>query len=308
VHGLFVALHGALAAGARTLLLDRFDAAEVLACLAARRATLFMGVPTMYHRLVSLPPAAPGHAPDLSALRLLVCGSAPLGEETAAAVARRFGRRVLVRYGLSEALMVTSERPDETHARPPGGVGRPLPGVSVRIVARGDSGRVRVMPPGEHGEVEARGPSVFAGYWRQPEATAAVLRDGWLSTGDLGALEPDGTLRLLGRSRELILCGGFNVYPAEVEAVLDAHPDVLESAVFGLPDADLGERVAAAVVPAPGVDAQGLADRLLAHCRERLAAYKCPRRIAAVRSLPRNALGKLQRAALAALPAFALPA
>jgi malonyl-CoA/methylmalonyl-CoA synthetase len=187
-------------------------------------------------------------------------------------------------------------------------LGRPLPGVSVRIVARGDSGRVRVMPPGEHGEVEARGPSVFAGYWRQPEATAAVLRDGWLSTGDLGALEPDGTLRLLGRSRELILCGGFNVYPAEVEAVLDAHPDVLESAVFGLPDADLGERVAAAVVPAPGVDAQGLADRLLAHCRERLAAYKCPRRIAAVRSLPRNALGKLQRAALAALPAFALPA
>jgi malonyl-CoA/methylmalonyl-CoA synthetase len=308
VHGLFVALHGALAAGARTILLERFDAAGTLACLAARRATLFMGVPTMYHRLASLP-QPDGPLPDLSALRLAVSGSAPLRAETAAAAGRRLGVPLLVRYGLTEALLVTSERPDQPGPRPPGGVGRPLPGVAVRIVApadRGDAGGAgdesdgpRVLPAGEEGEVEVSGPSVFGGYWRRPEATAAVLRGGWFATGDLGVLAPDGTLRLLGRTRELILSGGFNVYPAEVEAVLDAHPDVAESAVFGLPDADLGERVAAAVVIARGAVADGLEARLEAHCRERLAAYKCPRRFRIVASLPRNALGKLQRRALA---------
>jgi malonyl-CoA/methylmalonyl-CoA synthetase len=314
VHGLFVALHGALAAGARTILLERFDAALTLACLAARRATLFMGVPTMYHRLASLP-EPDGPPPDLSALRLAVSGSAPLRVGTAAAAGRRLGVPLLVRYGLTEALMVTSERPDQRGPRPPGGVGRPLPGVAVRVVApaeRGGDGGAgdeadgpRVLPAGEEGEVEVSGPSVFGGYWRRPEATATVLRDGWFATGDLGVLAPDGTLRLLGRTRELILSGGFNVYPAEVEAVLDAHPDVAESAVFGLPDADLGERVAAAIVTARSAATDELGARLEAHCRARLAPSKCPRRFLVVASLPRNALGKLQRQALA--DAFAEP-
>ncbi|MHC5212899.1 MAG: class I adenylate-forming enzyme family protein, partial [Planctomycetota bacterium] len=170
-----------------------------------------------------------------------------------------------------------------------------------------EQGAPRELPPGEDGEVEVRGPSVFPGYWRRPAATQAVLRDGWLSTGDRGLLEADGTLRLLGRTRELILSGGFNVYPAEVEDVLDAHSEVQESAVFGLPDVDLGERVAAAVVAAPGARPEGLAERLDGHCRERLAAYKCPRRIVPVPALPRNAMGKLQRSALARLPVFAPP-
>jgi malonyl-CoA/methylmalonyl-CoA synthetase len=202
--------------------------------------------------------------------------------------------------------MVTSESPEGTRERAPGEVGRPLPGVSVRIMS--DAGETpRELPCGEEGEVEVSGPAVFGGYWQQPAATAAVLKDGWLSTGDRGRLGKDGTLRLLGRSRELILSGGFNVYPVEVETVLGAHSAVLESAVFGLPDADLGERVAAAVVPAPGVQTDELPELLIAHCRDHLAAHKCPRKIVLLSALPRNRMGKLQRRVLAALPSCTTP-
>jgi malonyl-CoA/methylmalonyl-CoA synthetase len=295
VHGLVVALHGALFAGAACVLLERFDAAAVPAELARRRATLFMGVPTMYHRLAALPPGGP----DTSGVRLWTCGSAPLRQADRAAFRARFGAEVLERYGLSEGLMLASQPLDA--ARRPGTVGRALPGVSLRVVERDTR---RPLPPGQVGEVEARGPSVFRGYWHAPGATAGVLApDGWLRTGDLGQLDADGTLTLAGRCRDLILSGGFNVYPLEVEGALAGHPDVAECAVFGLPDADLGEVVAAAVVPAAGRVPSEPA--LREHARERLAPHKVPRRWLLLPELPRTALGKVNRAALAAQAAAA---
>jgi len=290
VHGLVVALHGALHAGAACALLPRFEAAEVLAEVARRRATLFMGVPTMYHRLAALPPGGP----DTSSVRLWVCGSAPLRAADRSAFRARCGAEPLERYGLSECLMLTSQ---PLHgARRAGTVGRALPGVSLRLV---DPATHAPVPPGHVGEVQARGPSVFAGYWRAPERDAeAFAPGGWLRTGDLGRLDPDGTLTLVGRCKDLILSGGFNVYPLEVEGALAGHPDVAECAVFGLPDADLGEAVAAAVVPAPGRTPDPAA--LREHLRARLAAYKVPRRWLLLDELPRTALGKVNRAALAA--------
>ncbi len=290
VHGLVVALHGALFAGAACALLECFEAGAVLQELARRRATLFMGVPTMYHRLAALPPGGP----DSAGVRLWTCGSAPLRETDRAAFRARFAAEPLERYGLSECLMLASQ---PLHAaRRPGTVGRALPGVSLRSVDQ----RTRApLSAGQVGEVEARGPSVFRGYWRAPARTAEVLgADGWLRTGDLGRLDADGTLTLVGRCKDLIISGGFNVYPLEVEGALAGHPDVAECAVFGLPDDDLGEAVAAAVVPAPGrAPAEA---SLREHARARLAPHKVPRRWLLLPELPRTALGKVNRAALAA--------
>jgi malonyl-CoA/methylmalonyl-CoA synthetase len=342
VHGLIVALHGALHAGATTLLLDGFDAPAVAATLAVRRATLFMGVPTMYHRLAQLPrgsetPSAPDRAradadriPDaLPGMRLFVCGSAPLRLDTMAAFRARWGHDILQRYGMTEALMITSQplRGD----RRPLSVGRALPGTELRVVDRITRAPLHA---GEIGEVLVRGPSVFAGYWRgaadasraattapprgpamanaaarddattpMPHAASPLDADGWLATGDLGSLDADGFLFLAGRARELIICGGFNIYPKEVERVLDGHPDVAESAVFGLPDDDLGEIVAAAVAPMPGRAPTVAA--LLEHCRAQLAPTKCPRVLALLDALPRNGMGKVQKQLLPARAEFA---
>jgi len=298
VHGLFVALHGALRAGATTVALRRFEAADVWRHLEADRATLFMGVPTMYHRLVEAFPRPP---PDLSSVRLFVSGSAPLRDDTARRFAELTGHSILQRYGMTEVGMATSQRLDGP--RREGTVGVALPGVKVRVVHR-ETGAV--LGPGEIGEVHVRGPSVFAGYWGREAATREVFTDdGWLRSGDLGRLDEAGDLTLVGRAKELVISGGLNVYPKEVETALDGHPDVVESAVTGVPDDDLGERVVAGIVPRDGARVD--ASDLVAWCREQLAPYKCPKRIALLGELPRNAMGKVQKERLAEHPAFHAP-
>jgi len=284
VHGLLVALLGALYAGARIVLLPRFDPEVVLDRLCADRCTLFMGVPTMYHRLLA---CGVSGRPGLERMRLFVSGSAPLPPELFCAFQQRFGHTILERYGMTEAGMVLSN--PLSGVRKPGSVGLPLPGVSVRIV---DPDTGRDLPAGAVGEILIRSAGLFQGYWRKPEADREVfLPDGWFRSGDLARRDTDGTFRIVGRCRELIITGGFNVYPREVEEVLQCHPAVAEAAVFGRPDVDLGERVAAAVVLRdPG---QAAEEDLTRFCRQALAAYKCPREIRFLKTLPRNSLGKV---------------
>jgi malonyl-CoA/methylmalonyl-CoA synthetase len=272
VHGLCVGLHGTLSAGGSAVLQPRFDVDAVLDALAAEEATMFFGVPTMYHRLADSPRVG-----ELRELRLCVSGSAALAAELFERLERDAGQRVLERYGMTETLMNVSN-PYEGERRP-GSVGLPLPGCEVRLA------------DGDEGEILLRGPNVFSGYWHNPEATAASFDDdGWFRSGDLGARDPDGYLRILGRSKELIVTGGYNVYPREVEEVLAEHPQVREVAVVGLPSDEWGESVAAFVVPRDG----GLdEDGLLAHAADHLAPYKRPRTIRTVAELPRNALGKV---------------
>jgi malonyl-CoA/methylmalonyl-CoA synthetase len=272
MHGLGVGLHGTLTAGASAVLLPRFDPADVLDRIRAG-GTMFFGVPTMWHRL-----AAAQGAEALARLRLGVSGSAPLPPDLHAAVAARAGRPPLERYGMTETVMLVSNPYDGE--RRPGSVGFPLPGVDVRLA--------------DGGEIEVRGPNVFAGYWRRAEATAHSFRDGWFRTGDLGAADPDGYLRIVGRAKELIISGGYNVYPREVEEVLLAHPGVVDSAVVGIPDPEWGETVCAFVAAEPGITDHDLED----WCGSRLAAYKRPRRWERIDEVPRNALGKVLRHAL----------
>ena len=240
VHGLMVALHTAMLSACEMIFLERFDAAEVLACL--HEATVMMGVPTYYSRLMALDGF---DAAACSRIRLLVSGSAPMTAELHRAVAERTGCEVLERYGMSEALMIASNPSDGP--RVAGTVGFALPGIEVRV--RGDDG---CGLPGEAGMVEVKGPNVGPGYWRRPDATAqSRTEDGWFITGDIGRLDDQGRLTLEGRAGDMIITGGLNVYPAEVEQVLDAHPAVTESAVVGLAHPDLGEAVAAFVVAEP---------------------------------------------------------
>mgnify|MGYP000849746842 CR=1 FL=1 len=286
VHGLVVAQHGALWAGARTTWMDRFEPEEALRLLERLGCSVFMGVPTHYQRLLALPEEV---RPDLSRVRLFTSGSAPLSAEAHRAFQGRFGHRILERYGMTEVGIVLSN-PYEGERRP-GSVGLPLPGVQARIVAE----EGRDCAPGEVGELWIRGPSVFQGYLGQPEASAQALVGGWMHTGDLALFEDGGRIRLVGRARELIISGGFNVYPAEVEAVLAEVEGVDEVAVYGRPDADKGERVCAAVVPWPEDSSAELMARLKDRAEERLSPYKRPVEYRMVHSLPRNALGKLQR-------------
>jgi len=281
-HGLFVALHCVLASGASTIFLPRFDVDATLDALP--RSTVLMGVPTHYARLLADPrldAARCGH------LRLLVSGSAPLSAATHEAFRERTGHAILERYGMTETVMITS---NPRGGERPGTVGRPLPGVDVRL-GEGTTDGV--------GPVEVRGPSVFSGYWRRPELAATEFTpDGWFRTGDLGSFDADGYLHLVGRSKDLVITGGLNVYPKEVEAVLDALPGVEESAVVGLPDADFGEAVVAVVVPEPGATLSPEAVRAAA--RAHLAAFKVPKQVHLVEALPRNAMGKVEKAALRA--------
>ena len=273
MHGLGVGLYGTLAAGASAVLLTGFDAASVLDAAGAHDATLLFGVPTMYGRLVDAPGAG-----RLARLRMLASGSAPLAPDLFRRIEAVSGQRVVERYGMTETMMNTSN--PYAGERRPGSVGLPLPGVEVRL-------------SGATGEVELRGPNVFAGYWRSDAATAgAFTADGWFRTGDLGQLDADGYLRIAGRAKELIITGGYNVYPREVEDALLELPGVREVAVVGRPSDEWGETVAAFVVG----DADEDASR--AHCAERLASYKRPRRIVYVDVLPRNALGKVLRGEL----------
>ena len=245
---------------------------------------MFFGVPTMYHRL-----AAAHGAHGLARLRLCVSGSAPLPAACWHEMKRSAGVEVLERYGMTETLLTVSN--PYVGERRPGTVGFPLPGVSTRL------DRVDGSSPGdrEAGRLMVRGPSVFSGYWERPAATAEAFADGWFQTGDLAHADPDGYLAIKGRSTDLIISGGFNVYPAEIEDVLLAHPSVAEVAVTGVASEEWGETVAAWVVPADGpIDP----DQLLAHAAARLAPYKRPRMVRVVDALPRNAMGKVQRAEL----------
>jgi malonyl-CoA/methylmalonyl-CoA synthetase len=274
VHGLCVALHTSLLVGSGVVLLPRFDVDGVLGAADRHDATLFFGVPTMYHRL-----AAAGAGSALGRLRLAVSGSAPLAPELHAAL-RDQGVDVLERYGMTETLLTISN-PYEGGRRA-GTVGFPLPGVELCL----DDG----------GEILVRGPQVCGGYFGRPDESAAALADGWFRTGDIAEVD-DGYVRILGRARELVISGGYNVYPAEVEQVLARHPGVAEVAVSGTPSDEWGEVVTAWVVPA----AAGAfdADALLSFAAAQLAPYKRPRLVRVVDALPRNAMGKLQRSQLA---------
>ncbi|GAC1315334.1 MAG: acyl-CoA synthetase [Acidimicrobiales bacterium] len=273
MHGLGVGVHGTLLAGASMVLLPRFDVDAVLD--AVPDATLFFGVPTMYARL-----AASDRVGELAGLRLCVSGSAPLPPEVFERIAIAGHQRVLERYGMTETVMLLSN-PYEGERRA-GSVGFPLPGVEL------------TLDEGDAGEILVRGPSVFGGYWRNDDATRAAFRDGWFLTGDVGERDCDGYIRIVGRNKELIISGGFNVYPREVEEVLETHPAVLEAAVTGTPDPEWGEAVTAYVVLRHPVSTKDLVE----HCKGRLAPFKSPRLVHVVEALPRNALGKIQRDAL----------
>jgi malonyl-CoA/methylmalonyl-CoA synthetase len=222
-------------------------------------------------------------------VRLFVSGSAPLSPQTFAEFEDIFGQRILERYGMTETVMNLTNPYDGE--RRPGTVGMPFPGQEARVV---DVRTRAVLGDGEAGEIQVRGPQVFKGYWRNPQATAEALDgEGWFSTGDLGVRSADGYYTISGRARELIISGGYNIYPREVEEVLESHPLVAEAAVLGLPDAEFGEQVVAVVVMrAGGTPAAG---ELIEWCRERLASYKKPRRVEVADSLPRNAVGMVQK-------------
>jgi malonyl-CoA/methylmalonyl-CoA synthetase len=279
-HGLFVATHSVLYSGASMIFQNGFNPQSVLEALP--QATAMMGVPTFYTRLLADPRltrAATEH------VRLFISGSAPLSPATHADWTRRTGHAILERYGMTETNMITSN-PYEG-ARKAGTVGMPLPGVEVRVT--GPSG---ALPQGRAGAIEVRGPNVFRGYWRLPEKTAEEFRDGWFVTGDMGAFDAEGYLSILGRAKDLIISGGLNVYPAEVEAALDELAGVAASAVIGVPHPDFGEAVVACV------EGEVEPEAVRAVLRDKLAAFKIPKRVIVLDDLPRNAMGKVQKAEL----------
>jgi malonyl-CoA/methylmalonyl-CoA synthetase len=277
-HGLS-GVHLSLLCGSSAVVFSRFDPAALTGTIREHRATVLFAVPAMYERLHAWDGIG---AADLSSLRLAVSGSAPLPAALAERVAGWLGQPPLERYGSTEAGLDVSNLYDGP--RRPGRVGWALPGIEVRL-------------DGDDGEILVRGPQVFDGYWNRPDATAEALTDdGWFRTGDLGRLDDeDGSLEIAGRSKELIISGGLNVYPREVEAALEDHPAVAQVAVAGVPSERWGEEVVAFVVPSGDLDG----DALIAHCRERLSAYKCPKRVVALDELPVNRMGKVRRDALA---------
>lgn len=281
-HGLFVASNVALLSGAAMIWLPGFDAVRVMAHLP--QATVLMGVPTFYTRLLDEPALtreATAH------MRLFVSGSAPLLAETHVQWQGRTGHRILERYGMTETNMNTSNPYDGD--RRAGTVGLPLPGVDLRIVADGHE-----VATGEAGMIEVRGPNVFKGYWQMPEKTAEELRpDGWFLTGDIGTRDADGYVTIVGRAKDVVITGGYNVYPKEVELLLDAATGVLESAVIGLPHRDFGEAVFAVLVAQRGVALD--AEAVLAEIAPALARFKQPKAAVVVEALPRNTMGKVQK-------------
>jgi malonyl-CoA/methylmalonyl-CoA synthetase len=291
VHGLFVAIHGALINGSKMIWLSKFD--PRLAVSRLRDATVFMGVPTLYVRMLAEPSLTAAQA---SHMRLFISGSAPLLIETFHEWKARTGHTILERYGMSETIMLTSNPcgPDARHAgateRRGGTVGFALPGVSLRVVD--DSGQA--VAAGEVGGLQVKGPNVFKGYWRMPEKTAEEFTsDGFFKTGDVGRLDERGYVTIVGRSKDLIISGGYNVYPAEIEGFLNELPGVAESAVVGVPHADFGEVGVAVVVPRAG--AQPDPEQLLTTLKQQLANFKIPKRCFVVPDLPRNTMGKVQK-------------
>jgi malonyl-CoA/methylmalonyl-CoA synthetase len=283
VHGLFVASHGALLNGSKMIFLPKFDSAEVIRHLP--RATVFMGVPTYYVRLV----ADPAFDTTVCAnMRLFVSGSAPLLLDTFNEFTRRTGHTILERYGMSETTMLVSNPYDGE--RIGGTVGLPLPGVSVRVV-NGDGAACGVD---EIGDIQVKGPNVFKGYWRMPEKTAEEFTpDGYFKTGDVGRFDAKGYLSIVGRSKDLIISGGYNVYPKEIESFIDELDGVVESAVIGVPHPDFGEAVTAVAVVKP--DASISEGDVIGTLKTKIANFKVPKRVFFVQELPRNTMGKVQK-------------
>jgi malonyl-CoA/methylmalonyl-CoA synthetase len=284
IHGLFAAINTALAAGCCVLLLPKFDAAAVLKHLP--RSTVYMGVPTHYTRLLQ----EPGLDRETGAgMRLFVSGSAPLLPETHREFLERTGHAILERYGMTETLINTS---NPYHGlRKPGSVGTPLPGIKIRLA---HDSTATVTRDDDMGALEVQGPNVFAGYWQDAEKTQHEFTpDGWFKTGDLGRIDDDGYVHIVGRAKDLVISGGYNVYPKEVETELDALPGVLESAVFGVPHPDFGEGVTAVVVPEAAAELSEAA--IIQSIQSRLARYKIPKRVLLIEELPRNAMGKVQK-------------
>ncbi|MGW1550057.1 long-chain-fatty-acid--CoA ligase [Streptomyces sp. NPDC002346] len=277
------ALNAAVASGACVTLLPRFDAEKTLAMLAGHGVTVFAAVPTIFSRLLQQPDP---DAYDVSRLRLSLSGGAAMPVQVLRDFQDAFHCVVLEGYGLSETSPVTSFNTLQAGPRP-GSVGTPIRGVEMRVVD--DDGKD--VPRGEVGEIAIRGHNVMKGYWQRPEETAAAIRDGWFHTGDLGRLDQDGFFWIVGRSKDMIIRGGNNVYPREIENVLYEHPAVAEAAVIGLPDPDLGEEVGAAVVLRPG--ARATAEELRAYVKSRVAAYKYPRKVWITDALPKGPTGKI---------------
>jgi acyl-CoA synthetase (AMP-forming)/AMP-acid ligase II len=290
VHGLCIGIHGALLHGMTLLLSARFDAGELVRLFAERGATIFMGVPTMYVRLLEHLALHPEAGADLARARLFTSGSAPLPAADFAAFERATGHRILERYGMTETLFTLSNRYDGQ--RRPGTVGFPVNGCDVRIVD--DSGNE--VLEGETGEILVRGNGMMTAYWGRPEETRAAFRDGWFSTGDVAARDGDGYVRILGRkSVDVIKSGGFKISAREIEEVLASHPSVREAAVVGMPDRVWGERIAAVVVLRSERDIAEVKEELGALCARSLADYKRPKEVRILRELPRNAMGKVQK-------------
>ena len=291
VHGLGNGLHSWLISGCRMRLLERFEYQKATESLLDFRPTLFFGVPTIYVRLLETPAGA---AREIgSAMRLFVSGSAPLAAQVLEDFRALFGHTILERYGMSETLMNISN--PYVGERRAGTVGFPMPGVSVRLLDP-EGNRAR---DGETGEIHLRGANVFSGYWNRPEATQEAFRDGWFRTGDLATRSPDGYYTLVGRRSDLIISGGFNIYPREIEEFLTEQPEIAEAAVVGVPDRLRGEMPVAYVVERSPFNSRDLEDR----CRAAMASYKVPRAFIPVEKLPRNAMGKIQKHLLPRTPA-----
>ncbi len=291
VHGLFVALHGALLNGSKMFWLGRFDPKAVIALMP--RATVFMGVPTLYVRMLAEPAL---NRDAVRNMRLFIAGSAPLLIETFAEWQQRTGHTILERYGMSETAMLTSNpyaadrRYKGQSERRGGTVGFPLPGVSLRV--QDDEGKA--LPTGEIGGIQVKGANVFQGYWRMPEKTQEEFTaDGYFKTGDVGKVDERGYVTIVGRSKDLIISGGYNVYPAEIEGYINELPGVAESALVGVPHPDFGEVGVAVVTPKPGATPD--ADAIIAALKSKLANFKIPKRCFVVAELPRNTMGKVQK-------------
>lgn len=281
-HGLFIALNCTLMSGSAVRYLPRFDVDMVIDEL--RNASVMMGVPTYYTRLLRSERFAQSHC---DSIRLFTSGSAPLRDDTFLEFEARTGQRIVERYGMTETVVLTSNPLDG--ARKPGTVGLPLPSVELRIADAEDS----PLAQGEVGRIQVRGPTVFKEYWRKPEKTAEdFTADGFFDTGDQGSVDSNGYVAIVGRAKDLIISGGLNVYPAEVEQVLNADPTVIEAAVIGVPHEDFGEAVVAVVIADP---AQFNEEKIRAQAADHLAGFKLPKRVVAVDELPRNAMGKVQK-------------